>query len=296
MKKDHSKLPYLGLLPTYLVMIATLILPILIVVVVSFSTRGPYGGFVYEFTIDAYRSLLYNMGWTDELEFNPQYLIIVARTLMLSIATTAICLILAFPIAYYISLQSARKKLILVWLVTLPFWVSMIVRVYAWIIILGNDGVIEKALRALRLVQDMDTLLFNDGAMLTGMVYSYIPLMILPIFSSVEKLDRSLIEASHDLYGNRFVCLRKVVLPLSKPGIIAGSILVFVPSLGAVLEPMILGGGKNMTMGSLIQLQFGAGRNWPLGSAIALVLMVTVMVVIIIQGTRSRKDEGRVVI
>lgn len=291
-KKPINK-SYFGLAPAYLVMIVTLIIPIAIVVVVSFSTRGPYGGFDYIFTTEAYRSLLFNIGWTNELEFNPQYLIIVGRTILLSFATTLICLLLAFPAAYFIALQNAKRKMLLIWLVTLPFWVSMIIRVYAWTILLGNGGFIQKAFYMLGLIDENGTLLFNDGAMLVGMVYSYIPLMILPIFTSVEKLDRSLIEASHDLYGSRLICLRKIILPLCRPGIVAGSILVFVPSLGAVLEPMILGGGKNMTMGSLIQLQFGAGRNWPLGSAFAIVLMVSVVIVLIIQGLRSINHEKR---
>ncbi|MDH6231685.1 spermidine/putrescine transport system permease protein [Mesorhizobium soli] len=283
----------LGLLPAQLIMLLTLIIPVGIIVVVSFSTRGPYGGFDFIFTTAPYKQILFNEGWTGELEFNPQYLIVVARTVVLSLVTTAICTLLSFPVAYFISLQKASVKMALIYLVTLPFWVSMIVRVYSWIIILGNDGVIAKALRALGLVDNMGSLLFTDTAMLVGLVYSYIPLMILPVFASIEKLDPALVEASHDLYGSRFTTLRRVILPLCKPGMVAGAILVFVPSLGAVLEPTLLGGGKTMMMGNLIQLQFGAARNWPLGAAISIVLMSAVLIFLMWRGLQAMRKDGR---
>ncbi|MEO5758285.1 MAG: ABC transporter permease [Mesorhizobium sp.] len=283
----------LGLLPAHVIMLLTLIVPVGIIILVSFSTRGPYGGFDYVFTTAPYKQILFNEGWTGELEFNPQYLIVVARTLILSLVTTFICLLLSFPVAYFISLQRPALKVGLIYLVTLPFWVSMIVRVYSWIIILGNDGVIAKALRALGLVENMGSLLFGDTAMLIGLVYSYIPLMILPIFASIEKLDPTLVEASHDLYGSRLITLRRVILPLCQPGMLAGSILVFVPCLGAVLEPTLLGGGKTMMMGNLIQLQFGAARNWPLGAAISIVLMAAVLIFLVSRGLRAIRRESR---
>ncbi|QPC94666.1 ABC transporter permease [Mesorhizobium sp. INR15] len=283
----------LGLLPAHVIMLLTLIVPVGIIILVSFSTRGPYGGFDYVFTTAPYKQILFNEGWTGELEFNPQYLIVVARTLILSLVTTFICLLLSFPVAYFISLQRPGLKVGLIYLVTLPFWVSMIVRVYSWIIILGNDGVIAKALRALGLVENMGSLLFGDTAMLIGLVYSYIPLMILPIFASIEKLDPTLVEASHDLYGSRLTTLRRVILPLCQPGMLAGSILVFVPCLGAVLEPTLLGGGKTMMMGNLIQLQFGAARNWPLGAAISIVLMAAVLIFLVSRGLRAIRRESR---
>lgn len=283
----------LGLLPAQLIMLLTLIIPVGIIILVSFSTRGPYGGFDYVFTTAPYKQILFNEGWSGELEFNPQYLIVVARTVILSLATTIICLALRFPVAYFISLQKTSAKMLLIYLVTLPFWVSMIVRVYSWIIILGNDGVIAKALRALGITENMGSLLFTDTAMLIGLVYSYIPLMILPVFASIEKLDPALVEASHDLYGSRLTTLRRVILPLCRPGMAAGAILVFVPCLGAVLEPVLLGGGKTMMMGNLIQLQFGAARNWPLGAAISIVLMCAVMIFLLWRGIQAMRKESR---
>ncbi|WP_109467498.1 ABC transporter permease [Albibacillus kandeliae] len=278
-----------GLLPAHVLMALTLIVPILIIVAVSFSTRGAYGGFEFTFTTDAYRQILFNEGWTGELEFNPQYLYIIGRTVLLACCTTFLCMALAFPIAYWITLQGHKARVILLFAVTLPFWVSMIVRVYAWLIILGNDGVIEKGLRLTGLVDDLPSLLFNNGAMLAGMVYSYIPLMILPVFASIEKLDPALIEASHDLHGSRWVTLRRIILPLCWPGLVAGAILVFVPCLGAVLEPVLLGGGKILMMGNLIQMQFGGARNWPFGASIAIVLMCLVMVFLLLNGLRATR-------
>ncbi len=269
----------------------TLIVPIGIVIMVSFATRGAYGGFDWGLSFASYVQLLFSEGWEGGTEFNPQYLLIIGRTLWLAGLTTLLCALISLPVAYVIAQAPGRAKAMLIYLVTLPFWVSMIVRVYAWIIILGNDGVIEKSLRAAGLAADIDSLLFNNGAMLTGLVYSYLPLMILPVFASLEKLDPAYIEASHDLYGNRWVTLRRVILPLTRPGIMAGGILVFVPCLGAVLEPILLGGGKAMLMGNLIQTQFGGGRNWPFGAAIAIVLMVLVMIFLIANARRAGRQE-----
>lgn len=280
-----------GLVPAWAIMLFTLIIPVGIVIGVSFAERGAYGGFDWAFTTDSYREILFSLGWTDELEFNPKYLIIIGRTLALGLSATVICMLLSVPVAYVIAQSPGRWKPLLIYLVTLPFWVSMIVRVYAWLIILGNDGLAERLWRLLG-GGDIDTFLFTPGAMLVGMVYSYIPLMVLPVFAAIEKLDPALLEASHDLYANRWVTARKVILPLTWPGLAAGAILVFVPAIGTVLEPMLLGGGKQMMMGTLIQNQFGGARNWPFGAAIALVLMALVVIVLIVNARRASRKEA----
>jgi spermidine/putrescine transport system permease protein len=289
--RPPRNLAFWGLLPSWLLMGFALILPILIIAAVSVATRGSHGGFTWDFNLSAYRQILFNEGWTGELEFTPQYLMIIFRTFLIAGATTLICLLFAVPVAYFISCQPSRTKAILIYLVTLPFWVSMILRVYAWMIILGKDGTLPSMLEAIGFPAGL-SFMFNDGATLTAMVYTYMPLMILPVFASIEKLDGTLIEASHDLYGNRWVTLRRVIVPLTAPGIIAGAILVFVPSLGAVLEPSLMGGGKQMMMGSLIQLQFGGGRNWPFGAAIAMTLMALVMIFLIYAAIRSARKEA----
>ncbi|HEY0213790.1 MAG TPA: ABC transporter permease [Paenirhodobacter sp.] len=278
-----------GLVPAWVLMAVTLIVPVMIVVLVSVSLRGPYGGFDWGFTLEPYREILFSTGWTDELEFDPKYLIIIGRTIALAAATTVICMALALPVAYVIATRGPRTKLVLLYLVTLPFWVSMIVRVYAWLIILGNDGIGGRLWQAL----GGGGLLFTPGAMLIGMVYSYIPLMILPVYAAIEKLDPALLEAGADLYGSRWTTARRVIVPLTWPGLAAGAILVFVPALGTVLEPMLLGGGKQMMMGTLIQTQFGGGRNWPFGAAIAIVMMVMVVIVLLINARRAIRKEGR---
>ncbi len=285
-------LSFWGLLPSRLLMGFALILPIFIIAAVSVATRGAYGGFTWDFNLAGYSQILFNEGWTGELEFTPQYLLIIGRTFLLAGATTLICLLFAVPVAYFISRQPANRKALLVYLVTLPFWVSMILRVYAWMIILGKDGTLPSLLEQLGFPAGM-SFMFNDGATLTAMVYTAMPLMVLPVFASIEKLDGTLIEASHDLYGDRWVTLRRVILPLTAPGLVAGAILVFVPALGAVLEPTLMGGGKQMMMGSLIQLQFGGGRNWPFGAAIAMTLMALVMLFLIATALRAARREAR---
>ncbi len=282
-----------GLAPAWVLMLFMLILPIFVVAGVSVADRGAYGGFDWAFDLSSYRQILFTEGWTDELEFDPKYLMIIGRTLLFAAVTTGLCVLLALPVAYFISQQSPTLKITLLYLVTLPFWVSMIVRVYAWLIILGNDGLLEWLYRLLG-GGDVQGFLFTPGAMITGMVYSYVPLMILPVYASVEKIDPALIEASHDLYGSRWVALRRVILPLATPGLMAGAILVFVPCLGTVLEPMLLGGGKQLMMGTLIQSQFGGARNWPFGAAVAMVLLTMVILVLLLNARRAARRGGEV--
>jgi len=281
-----------GLLPAQVLMIAMVILPLGIVVAVAFSTRGAYGGFEFRFSTEAFRSLLFSRGWTDELEFNPQYLVIIGRSIGLALATSVICLLVSFPVAYTIARQSGRNKTLLIYLVTLPFWTSIIVRIYAWVVILSKNGLLESTLLSLGIKAGSDGFLYTNGAMLVGMVYSYVPLMILPVYAAVEKLDPALIEASHDLHAGRMRTLWRVILPLTLPGMTAGFILVFVPSLGAMLEPMLLGGGRKMMMGNLIMNQFGIDRNWPLGAAVAIVLLSLIMIVLMLKSLGTTRREA----
>ena len=273
-----------GLVPAWVLMAVTLLAPLVIVALVSVAKPGAYGGFEWDFTLPPFRDILFTAGWSDELEFDPKYVLIIGRTVLLALITTAICMALALPVAYVIATRGPRAKALLIYLVTLPFWVSMIVRVYAWLIILGNDGF---GGRLWKFLGGEGSLLFTPTAMLIGMVYSYIPLMVLPVFAAIEKLDPALLEAGADLYASRWTTARRVIVPLAWPGLAAGAILVFVPAPGTVLEPMLLGGGKQITMGTLIQTQFGSARNWPFGAAIALVLMALVMAVLIVNAQRA---------
>ncbi|WP_353475430.1 ABC transporter permease [Salipiger sp. H15] len=279
-----------GLVPAWVLMLATLMVPLLIVAAVSVAERGAYGGFAWDFNPLSYREILFSEDWDGNLAFDAKYLAIIGRTLLLAGATTLICMALSLPVAYVIATRPPKTKALLIYLVTLPFWVSMIVRVYAWLIILGNEGFVG---RFWQWIGGEGTLLFTPGAMLVGMVYSYIPLMVLPVFAAIEKLDPALLEAGADLYASRWTTARRVILPLTWPGLAAGAVLVFVPALGTVLEPMLLGGGKQMTMGTLIQTQFGGARNWPFGAAVALVLMAMVVLVLMVNARRAMRREAR---
>jgi len=182
----------------------------------------------------------------------------------------------------------------MLFLITLPFWTNLLVRTYAWILILSTDGVIEQPLKFLGMIDDSLDMMYTNGAIGIGLVYTYIPLMVLPIYASLEKLDFRLIEAAHDLYANRFEVARQVIVPLAAPGIVAGCILVLIPSLGAFVAPDLLGGGKKLMLGSLIQTQFASARNWPFGSALAICLLALVMIALTYQArvTAKRRAEA----
>jgi len=271
-----------------------MVLPMLILLVFSFMESNPYGGVNPGFTPEAYRQILFDLNFDDELEFDPVYLIIISRSILLALFAVIGCLIIGFPVAYYISRQDRRTQNLLLYLVTIPFWTNLLVRTYAWILILSGDGVIEQPLKALGIIDGSLEMMYTNGAVATGLVYSYLPLMVLPIYASLEKLDFRLVEAAHDLYASRLHAFRQVIVPLAKPGIIAGCILVFVPSVGAFIAPDLLGGGKKLMLGSLIHLQFASSRNWPFGGAIAMLLLAFVMIALLwqLRSARKRMDES----
>lgn len=277
----------LGLAPAYVVMLFLMVIPLFIVFYVSLMSSDPYGGYKAIFSLESYTQLFFAEDWDGVLQFDLQYTWIIVRTLVLSLIAVILCLLLSFPVAYFISRQPNNRKALWLFFVTLPFWVSMVVRVYAWIIILADDGVLESGLRMTGLVGDIDSMLYTEGAMLTGMIYSYIPLMILPIYASIEKLDGNLIEAANDLYASRITTLFTVIIPLCKPGMVAGAILVFVPCLGTILEPVLLGGGKKLMLGNLIYMQFTTARNWSFGSSLAIVLLCLVVLILFVNARRA---------
>lgn len=243
-----------------------LVAPLLIVLVVSLATRGPYGMIVYELSLDNYRKA-----------FDPLYLSAYWRTIWIATATTLICAGISFPVAYYLALRApARWKRILLVLTVIPFWTSFLIRTYAWMLLLRSEGVINSALMQTGLVHEPFKLLYSDFAVLVGQVYGELPFMILPIYVALDRLDLSLLEAAEDLGANRFWTLVKVTLPLARPGLITGSVLVFIPSLGAFITPDLLGGAKSVMVGNLIQNQFSL-LNQPFGSALSLILTAAVL-------------------
>jgi len=264
------------LAPSWAVMLSLFLFPMMIVLAYSLLTRGTYGGISKPLSVESYQRFS-----------DPIYLGILWRSFWIAGASTVISLLLGFPLALFISRAGKRKNLYLS-LVILPFWTSFLVRTYAWMFLLRDTGLVNSTLQKLGIIHDPLPLLYNDGAVILGLVYGYLPFMVLPLFGTLERLDRNLLEAAADLGARPWATLLRVVLPLSAPGIRAGVILVFIPCLGAYLTPDLLGGGKSVMIGNLIQNQFTTARDWPFGSAISLALMAVVMLLLI---AFVRRDE-----
>jgi len=265
--------------PAVAIIIVFGILPLLIIIVYSFLKAAPYGGVEWRFSTNAYVSFLFQKDiFDDTLQFSPNYLIIYFRTFLYAVATTVVCLLLGFPTAYFMATRPPSQRNIWVLLITIPFWSNLLVRTLAVMLVIRDQGLINNTLMALHLIDKPITMLYTNFAIMLGLLYSFLPFMVLPLYSSLEKLDFRLVEAGHDLYASKRQVLWRVIVPLSMPGIVAGCLLVFIPALGAYVTPLILGGGRHLMIGDLIAQQFGTGRNWPLGSAQALILMAAVLV------------------
>ncbi len=266
--------------------------PLLIMLVYSFLKAGNYGGVAWAFSSDGWANVFMQRDiFDDTLSIADAHLQIFWRSVKLSILTTATALVLGFPTAYFIATRPVENRNLWLFLITIPFWTNLLIRTFAIMEVIRNQGLINNALLGMRLIDEPIQILFTDFAIMVGMTYVYLPLMVLPIYASMEKFDFRLVEAGYDLYATRLQVLRRIILPLVKPGIVAGSILVFIPSLGAYVTPRILGGGKNMMLGNLIALQFGQGRNWPLGAALSLTLLVIVMAALLFYVRSVSKSE-----
>ena len=268
--------------------------PLFIVVVYSFLTAGSYGGVVWELSYEGWFRVIFSRDiFDDTVSISTAHITIFWRSVQLSILTTFICLVVGFPTAYFIATRPRQTRNIWLFLITIPFWTNLLIRTFAILELIRNKGVINNLLVGLGVISEPINMLYTDVSILIGMTYVYLPLMVLPIYASMERFDFRLVEAGFDLYASRLRVLRKVIIPIVKPGIIAGSILVFVPSLGAYVTPRILGGGKKMMIGNLIELQFGQGKNWPLGAALAVTMLMIVMVALIIYVNVVRKSEQK---
>ncbi|NMY42129.1 MULTISPECIES: ABC transporter permease [Pseudomonadaceae] len=285
----------LGLIaPGMAVLAVFLVAPLAIMLLVSFLQPGEYGGVKWgQYSLEAYVNFLYERDFDDSLVFNTDYLGIFQRSFWLAVATTAGCLLIGFPTALYLALQSERKRNLLLFLVTVPFWTNLLVRVYAWMLLLRNGGLVDGALGVFGVPEGSLGLLYSNAAVMIGLLYSFLPFMVLPIYTSLEKLDWRLVEAAFDLGANRWQALKRVILPLALPGMLAGATLVFIPALGNYIIPELLGGGKALMIGNLIQLQFGSGHNWPLGAALAFSLFSLVLLALLFNGLRQRGQEVR---
>ncbi len=263
----RSRFPGCRLLgPGLLWTIVFCLLPMIVVLAVSLATRGTYGGVLWEFSLDNYRDLLH-----------PLYGRIFGQSLLMAGMTTGLCLVLGFPLAYYIARMPPRRQALWLILIMIPFWTNFLVRTYAWIFILRTEGLLNTILMQWHLISTPLDLLYSNQAVLLGLVYGYLPFMVLPLYAAIERIDPALIEAAWDLYADRWSLFRRVLIPLTKPGIIAGCVLVFIPSLGAFLTPDLLGGARSMMVGNLIQHEYLVARDWPLGSALSILLMLIVI-------------------
>jgi len=269
--------------------------PLLVVLVYSFLAPGDYGGVKWELSGGGWFNVLLNRDiFDDTVGIADAHLSIFWRSFSLSVATTVLTLVLGFPTAYFIATRSRESRNMWLLLITIPFWTNLLIRTFAIMEVIRNEGLINGVLMGLGVIEAPIQMLYTDFAILLGMAYVYLPLMVLPLYASMERLDFRLVEAAYDLYATRRRVFTRVILPLVRPGVIAGSILVFVPSLGAYVTPRVLGGGRNMMLGNLIELQFGAGRNWPLGAALSLTLLAIVMVALILYvRITARQETGR---
>jgi spermidine/putrescine transport system permease protein len=267
------------LLPARVWMALFFAAPLGIVCGYGFLTRGDYGGVEQPWTLENFTRLL-----------DPTYLGILWRSVWIALAATALCAVLGFPLALFIS-RAGRRKSLYLQLVLLPFWTSFLVRTYAWLFILRDTGLVNTLLMRLHITAAPLPLLYNDGAVLLGLVYNFLPFFVLPMYATLERLDPALAEASADLGARPFATLRRVIIPVSRPGIVAGSVLVFIPCLGAYLTPDLLGGGKTVMLGNLVQNQFTTARDWPFGSAVSLALMLaSALLLAVLMRSRMAKE------
>jgi spermidine/putrescine transport system permease protein len=274
--------------PTVFWLTVFFLAPLLLVLAISFGQRGTYGGVEWVLSLESYVRFV-----------DPLYLRIFARTIAIALGTTLICLVIGYPLAYFMATRPPQWRNVLVLLLMIPFWTNFLIRTYAWLFILRDQGLINTvwtgALHNM-LVGAADALPFSfvrsmaeatatplplfgtTGAIIVGLVYGWLPEMVLPCYASIERLDFSLVEAAQDLYASRLRSFLRVILPLTLPGVVAGSVLVFIPSLGAYVTPNLLGGAKTIMIGNVIYSQFMSARDYPFGAAVSFVLMAVMLV------------------
>ena len=281
------------LTPALLMIGGFLVVPLIFIITYSFLTPGTYGGVEWQFSTDAYVQFLFERDlFSEDLLFSTAYLSIYGRSVLQAVVATVICLAIGFPTAYFIATRPVSQRTAWVFLITVPYWINLLIRTVSMLFIIRDEGPINHALIAMGVTSEPIRMAYTDFGIALGLVYSYLPFMVLPIYASIERFDFRLMEAAYDLYSDRWTILRKIVLPITKPGIIAGSLLVFIPSLGSFIAPDLLGGGKNLMIGNLIALQFQGSRNWPFGSASAVILMTVVLIVLIVFARRRAQAAG----
>jgi spermidine/putrescine transport system permease protein len=278
---ERPLVPYLFVLPTWLVLGLFFLVPLLLLFAQSFGQRGVYGGLA---AIDDLRAYVLSFDFLDNYvkSWRPVYLSIYWRSLWMALLTTLLCVLVGYPVAYYIARLAPRRfRPLLLALIVIPFWTSFLIRTYAWMFLLRSQGLFNTMLLAAGVIDAPLDLLYRDLAVMIGLVYGELPFLILPLFGSLERLDASLLEAATDLGAGRLASFRRVTFPLALPGLVAGVVLVFVPSLGQFIVPDLLGGAKSILIGNLVQNQFAVARNRPFGSAIAFELTSVVLLLLL---------------
>jgi len=253
--------------PANIYLFIFIVLPLILVAGLSFLSRGTYGQVEFRFDITNYTRL-----------FDPLYGKILLFSLGVGLGTTVICLVVGYPLAYFLAHAPTKQRSLLLFLILLPFWTNFIIRIFAWMIILRSGGVLDSLLQWIHITQAPLNLLYSPTAVMIGMVYEYLPFVVLPLYTSLEKIENSLLEAASDLGAPPWKAFLRVTLPLSVPGMIAGTILTFIPSMGMFVVPDILGGAKTILIGNVIRNQFLTARDWPFGSAASMILMLLTMI------------------
>ncbi len=282
LRKHPSLQAWLLLLPAGGWLFNFFLAPLAIVLVYSFLERGTYGGVEWVFTLENFQRV-----------FDSLYLNTFLRSASIALMTTVIALIVGYPIAYFIATRPRKQRGTLLLALMIPFWTNFLIRTYAWLTLLRtNTGLINVTLMNWGIIDEPLSLYGNTFAIVLGLVYGWLPDMILPIYAALDRLDHSLVEAAEDLYAPGQKVFRRIIFPLSLPGVVAGSMLVFIPSLGAFVTPAILGGGKTLMIGNIISNQFLAAHDWPFGSALAMLMMVFMLIATLIY-FRSSSDTDR---
>ncbi len=248
-----------------------IIAPVLLLLFISFMTKGPLGIIQYKFTLENYETIL-----------DPVYFSVVKESIVVAFTTTVLCVLMGYPFAYFMANKPAKVSGLLMILMMIPFWTNELVIVYSFVILLNSSGIINTMLMDLGIIKESLNMLYNNFAVVVGMIYMLLPFAVLPMYSSIEKLDKNLIEASKDLGAGPVKTFFRVVLPLTSPGIFAAVILVFIPTIGYYQITDMLGGGTQMMVGNLINNQFSLSRNWPFGAALSMVLAVLILVMLFI--------------
>lgn len=284
------------LLPVWVTIGLFMVLPVLLMAVYSVLTKEFRGGVEWDFSLAAYDQFFVNRGlFGDEpasLEWT--YITVFGRSILQAFVATLLCLAIGFPTAWFIATRAPETRGVWLFLITVPYWVNLLIRTVSLRFLLRDNGPLNDTLTGLGLISEPLQIINTNVAVQLGLFYSYLPFMVLPIYAAVERYNMAYSEAAADLYASRWVALREIVLPIVKPGIIAGCLLVFVPSLGAFLAPNLLGGAKNFMIGSLIEEQFKKSLgNWPFGAAVSMILMTLVLIVLMLYARAVARQEAR---